>query len=246
MRSASRSQTTAPLEQMTVPVCPSWSCSGWSQRGGRPVTNTSSTPASRHAWNARTVRSLILPSWPRIVPSMSLATSRIQPVYVGRAGRPRVGRVSAEIAGPRRVRRKVPANWRVSGDLGRRPGSSARRAALSAFVDAGQRAPAQGVRGQLRFELRRGGALVQPGVRDVEGVDRDDVPVRAVAPGRRRPQVAGGAAVVLQLEGAGGRCPPWRDPAPAGRDVTSAGRSSTAQCQKPPRPGASGSNTVTA
>jgi hypothetical protein len=47
---------------MTVPVCPSWSRSGWSQRGGRPVTNTTSTPASMQALNASMVRALILPS----------------------------------------------------------------------------------------------------------------------------------------------------------------------------------------
>ena len=81
--SASRSHTTAPLEQITVPVWPSCSSSGCSQRGGRPVTKTSSTPASRQAWKARMVRSLIFPSCPRIVPSMSLATSRMLPVYVG-------------------------------------------------------------------------------------------------------------------------------------------------------------------
>jgi len=43
-----------------------------------------------------------------------------------------------------------------------------------------------------------------------------------------------------------GRSLPPSAPAPAGNEVTSAGRSSTAQCQKPPRPGASGSNIVTA
>ncbi len=92
-----------------------------------------------------------------------------------------------------------------------------RRAALVAFVDAGQARPGQGVRGELRFELRGAGAGVEPGVRDVEGVDRDDVPVRAVAPGRGRPQVAGGAAVVLQLEGAGRQVPAGAiPPRPAG------------------------------
>ena len=60
-------------EQITVPMCPTWSRNGSSQRGGRPVTNTTSMPAASADWNAATVRWLIFPLWPRMVPSMSLA-----------------------------------------------------------------------------------------------------------------------------------------------------------------------------
>src|SRR5690606_33854219 len=81
-----RSQTAAPPRQMTCPCPPTTSASGPSQRGGRAVTKTTSTPASSAARSADRVPAETLPSERRSVPSRSVATTRGSPGTA--AGRP--------------------------------------------------------------------------------------------------------------------------------------------------------------
>src|SRR5947209_7805284 len=65
----------APLAQMARPRWPVASTIGRIHRGGRPVTRTTSTPASSTAFSAAIVRSDSFPSERTSVPSRSLATS---------------------------------------------------------------------------------------------------------------------------------------------------------------------------
>ena len=93
-------------------------------------------------------------------------------------------------------------------------------------------------------EAQDGGRRVRVDVEGlgVDGVDDDEVAVRAVAGRGSRADVPGEPAVVAQLDcavrAAAGR--PCR-PAPLGSSVTEAGMFATAQCQKPLAVGASGS-----
>src|SRR5674536_21736 len=61
---------------MASPRCPVAATIGVIQRGGRPVTNTSTAPASSTNASAARVRSETVPSERTSVPSRSVATSR--------------------------------------------------------------------------------------------------------------------------------------------------------------------------
>jgi hypothetical protein len=81
---------------------------------------------------------------------------------------------------------------------------------------------------------------------DVERVDREQVAVRPVSRGRRRPDVTSGSGVAFSVIAPAGSFRLSGLPAPAQSSVTAAGMFATAQCQNPLPVGASGSKQVTA